>query len=53
MEFEEMQVIWDSQTEQPMYALDVDAMHRKIKRKARKIERSINLNEIGLMVICI
>jgi hypothetical protein len=53
MEFEEMQVIWDSQREQEMYAIDVDAMHRKIKRKARKIERSLNLNEIGMIVICV
>ena len=53
MEFEEMQVIWDSQREQKMYAIDVDAMHRKIKRKARKIERSMNLNEIGMMLLCI
>ena len=53
MEFEEMQVIWDSQREQEMYAIDVDAMHRKIKRKARKVERDMNLNEIGLMVICV
>ncbi|MFT7517603.1 MAG: hypothetical protein ACI84O_001398 [Myxococcota bacterium] len=53
MEFEEMQVIWDSQREQEMYAIDIDAMHRTIKRKARKVERSINLNEIGMMVICV
>ena len=53
MEFEEMQVIWDSQREQEMYAIDVDAIHRKIKRKARKVERDMNLNEIGLMVICV
>jgi len=53
MEFEEMQVIWDSQTEQPMYAIDADAMHRTVKRKARKVARSINLNEIGMMVICV
>lgn len=53
MEFEEMQVIWDSQREQEMYAIDVDAIHRKIKRKARKIERDMSLNEIGLMVICV
>ena len=53
MEFEEMQVIWDSQREQEMYAIDVDAMHRTVKRKARKVERSMNLNEIGMMVICV
>ncbi|MAU93990.1 MAG: hypothetical protein CMJ93_07265 [Planctomycetes bacterium] len=53
MEFEEMQVIWDSQREQEMYAIDVDAMHRKIKRKARQVERNMSLNEIGLMVICV
>ena len=53
MEFEEMQVIWDSQREQEMYAIDVDAIHRKIKRKARKVERDMSLNEIGLMVICV
>ena len=53
MEFEEMQVIWDSQREQEMYAIDVDAMHRTVKRKARKVERSMNLTEIGMMVICV
>ena len=53
MEFEEMQVIWDSQHEREMYAIDVDAMHREIKRKARKVERDMSLNEIGLMVICV
>ena len=52
MKFEEIQVIWDSQREQEMYALDVDAMHRKIKRKARKVERSISFNEISIIVIC-
>ena len=52
MEFEEMKVIWDSQREQEMYAIDVDAMHRKIKRKARKVERSISFNEISIIVIC-
>ena len=52
MKFEEIQVIWDSQREQEMYAIDVDAMHRKIKRKARKVERSISFNEISIIVIC-
>ena len=52
MEFEEMQVIWDSQREQKLYALDVDAMHRKVKRKARTVERSISFSEIGIIVIC-
>ena len=48
-----MQVIWDSQREQEIYAIDVDALHRKIKRKARIVERDMSLNEIGLMVICV
>ncbi len=51
MEFEEMQVIWDSQKEQPMQALDMDALHKNIQRKGRCLERQVGLTEWGMIAI--
>ena len=51
MNLEELQVIWDSQEERTMYALDLDALHANIKRKGRGIERSVNAMELGMILI--
>lgn len=51
MNFEEMQVIWDSQKEQPMYAFDLDAMHREVQRKAGRIERAVSLTELSMIAL--
>ncbi|MFT7678323.1 MAG: hypothetical protein ACI8QC_002309 [Planctomycetota bacterium] len=51
MNFEEMQVIWDSQEEQPMYAFDLDAMHREVQRKAGRIERAVSVTELSMIAL--
>ncbi|MFT5081246.1 MAG: hypothetical protein ACI84E_001905, partial [Planctomycetota bacterium] len=53
MEFEEMQVIWDAQKDQQMFALDREGLHRKLIKKARSIELSVTANELGMIAICL
>lgn len=52
MDFEEMQVIWDSQKTQRMVAVDLDALHTIVKRRGRRIERGVNAMEIGMLAVC-
>ncbi len=54
MDFEEMKVIWDSQTEQPLYVLDQEALHNAVRRKGRCIEKSVKGFEgvmIGILLV--
>lgn len=53
MEFEEMQKIWDHQNQRPLYAIDEDALRRRIHAKSRKASFTSNMNEIALMAISI
>lgn len=53
MEFDEMKKIWDEQTKQTMYAIDEDALHRRIKAKGNRAERTTKMNEFGLMAIAV
>ncbi|MDW3195605.1 MAG: hypothetical protein R8G66_24730 [Cytophagales bacterium] len=53
MEFEEMQKIWDNQNQRPLYAIDEDALRRRIHAKSRKASLASNVNEIGLIAISI
>ena len=53
MDFEEMQVIWDTQKERRMVVLDLDALHTIVKRKARRIELGVNAMEIGMILISV
>jgi len=53
MDFEEMQVIWDSQNERKMYALDTEGLHDKVRRRSRKLGRSVAFEEFGMILICL
>ncbi len=53
MEFEEMKKIWDDQNQRPLYAIDEDALRRRIHAKSRKASFASNMNEIGLILISI
>ncbi|MBL4769913.1 MAG: hypothetical protein JKY61_01905 [Planctomycetes bacterium] len=53
MKFEDMQVIWDSQKDQKMFALDHDALHRTLIKKTRCIELGVTANELGMIAICL
>ncbi len=43
MEFEEMQVIWDSQNNEPLFAINQAALHKKIQSKSAKVNRTLNM----------
>ncbi len=53
MEFEEMRKIWDTQNNEPLYAINEQALHRRIKAKKKKASRVSNYNEIGLIAIAV
>jgi hypothetical protein len=49
MDFEELQVIWNNQTNEKMYAINEDALHTYIKRKGQSILHTLNLFEFLLI----
>lgn len=53
MEFEEMKKIWDVQNHRPLYAIDEDALHRRIQAKRKKASLTSNVNELALIGISI
>jgi hypothetical protein len=51
MNFEEMQVIWDSQNKRTMYALDTNGLHENVKRRCRNLGWKVTCEEFGLVAI--
>lgn len=51
MEFEDLQVIWSGQDQQPLYAINREALHKRIHTKLQQSQRLASTNEIGLMII--
>lgn len=49
MEFDELQKIWDSQNQQPMYMINEDALHNRIQTKKAKASHITNFSELLLM----
>ncbi|MFT6828749.1 MAG: hypothetical protein ACJAZV_002042 [Roseivirga sp.] len=49
MDFEEMKKIWDTQNNQPLYAIDEDALHRRVKAKKNNTKRTTNKTELILI----
>lgn len=49
MEFEDMQLIWDSQNNERLYAINEDALFKEVQRKSNAISRK--LNKIDLIMI--
>lgn len=41
MEFEEMQVIWNAQNNEKLYAINEEAMHKRIRQKGRSVNRIV------------
>ena len=48
-----MKKIWDNQNSEVLYAINEDALHRRIKSKKKQANRIINVTEIGLFVVSI
>lgn len=54
MEFEDMKVIWNSQHDAPLYAIDRAALHAGVRRKSRAFMRRVfwrDLREIGIAAL--
>lgn len=49
MEFEEMKKIWDTQNNQPLYAIDEVALHGRVKAKKNSTKRVTSKTEIVLI----
>lgn len=45
MKFEDLQKIWDSQNNKPMYVIREEALHQKILSKGRKARKTANITE--------
>ena len=41
MEFEDMKVIWDSQSDEPLYAVDEDGLQAMLRKKAQEFKRLV------------
>jgi hypothetical protein len=55
MDFEAIQVIWDSQNERPLYAMDEAALHAAVRRKSAEFDRQISrcyVAEISVGLFC-
>lgn len=51
MEFEELQQIWDTQNNQPMYVINQDALHRRITVKKEKALHITSVSELLLIIV--
>lgn len=49
MDFEELQVIWNSQNNEKMYLINENALHTYIKRQGKSIKNTLNLFEFILI----
>lgn len=51
MEFNEMKKVWDSQNNQPLFAIDEVTLHKQVNKKIDSTKRSANKMEYGLIAI--
>jgi hypothetical protein len=49
MNFEQMKVIWDSQDQRPMYAVDEAALHESIRRGSRSFRNRIVASHLAIV----
>ena len=51
MEFEDMQVLWNSQSQEKLFAINESALHDTIKRKGRKIDNLLQMAEWFMIIV--
>lgn len=51
MEFDELQQIWDSQNNKPLYAFNETALHNRILSKMKRARHITNVSELLLIII--
>lgn len=50
-EFEELQLLWDSQNNKPMYAINENVLHHRILTKKKQAYHISNFSELLLMIV--
>ncbi|HTE33337.1 MAG TPA: hypothetical protein VK666_23310, partial [Chryseolinea sp.] len=51
MEFDELQQIWDTQNNKPLFAINERALHNRILSKMRKARHITNTSELLLIIV--
>jgi hypothetical protein len=51
MEFDELQKIWDTQNNQPLYAINEEVLHNRIQSKMRQGYHITNYSELLLIIV--
>jgi hypothetical protein len=51
MEFDELQRIWDSQNNKPLYAINEAALHSRIHSKRKRATHTANFSEVLLIIV--
>lgn len=51
MEFDEMKKIWNSQNNEPLYAINEQALHNRILSKKKKTYHITNVSELLLIIV--
>src|SRR5688500_15786543 len=46
MDFKDIQKIWDTQTNQPLYVINENALHKRIQAKKKQAHHTTNLTEL-------
>ena len=51
MEYEEMQIIWNNQNNEKLYAINENALYSQIKRKGQSIDRKLTIFEEMMIAV--
>jgi hypothetical protein len=51
MEFDEMKLIWDSQNNEPLYAINQEALNRKIQHKSKSVSRALDFVDVMMIAV--
>lgn len=51
MDFDNIQKIWDTQNNSPMYTFSESVLQQRIQKQSRFVERGVDVNEYGLAAI--
>ncbi|MEX2602041.1 MAG: hypothetical protein WD355_10350 [Balneolaceae bacterium] len=53
MEFDDIKKIWDTQNNEPLYAINESALHRRIEKELVSSRRANNVSDITLTIISV
>jgi hypothetical protein len=51
MEFDEMKLIWDSQNNEPLFAINQEVLNRKIQHKSKSVSRALDIVDVMMILV--